>query len=251
MTRAGWVACCVALVAMEGVVGADDQRKAPPKAQAHVEAGVAAYGSGDYDAASRAFEAAYAIDPDPKWLYAWAQARRLGDHCDDAVPLYRRYLETEPGPDNVAAARTGIALCEPRADTTAKPPPPIVEPPASAPPNVPASPVIHNAEGSPWYADRLGSGLMIGGVVTAGVGTSFLVLARRRDDEARAAEFHDDFLRLLDEASLRRRIGYVCVGVGAALAIGGVVRYVTRGRDSRTRVTLATSGDAIWVWGTF
>lgn len=204
-------------------------------AKPHVDAGVKAYNAADYETSIREFELAYGIDEDPMLLYAWAQAQRQGRHCDEAIGLYRRYLDSKPTDAQIAAANTGIALCEQT---------PAVRPDKLPPP--PADPAPHQpSDSSSWYQDRLGGGLVIGGVASAAIGVTFLVLSSRSADAASAAGPRAEFLDRLDEATLRRRIGIVGLGVGAGLVIAGIVRYATRD------VVVATSGTSVLVSGRF
>ncbi len=223
---------------------AEDPRIADPAAQAHVDAGKAAYSAGDYETASREFDAAYAIVPDPALLYGWAQSRRLGGHCTEAVALYRRFLASALSDAQIAAGKTGIALCE---QATPPEPPPQDEPPQD-PPNNP--PPVEGRDPSRWYSDPVGGGLVIGGAVGVGVGITFLVMSRRSEDAASTAEFRDEFSDLLDQATTRRRIGLAAAGIGSALLIGGIVRYATRS-PSAPAVVVGATGSSLVVSGRF
>jgi tetratricopeptide (TPR) repeat protein len=228
-----------------------DVPKVSPEAEQHLESGKAAYAAADYATASREFEAAYEIDPNPSLLYAWAQALRLNGRCADAVPIYRRYLETGPTDQVRIEVDKLIRLCEP-----VKPvPEPKLDPPLDLPLDPrpdrrpPAEPA-HRPERRRWYRDVLGGTLTIGGVAVAGAGVAFLVASKRSEDAANRAELRSDFLELLDEATVRRRVGLVGLGLGAALVTGGIVRYVTR-RGEPAGVAISTTGTAIHVRGTF
>lgn len=216
-------------------------------AKPHVDAGVQAYNSADYKTAIAEFEIAYGIDADPVILYAWAQAHRLAGNCDKALELYRRYLETKPTETQIAAAKTGMQLCVTRApppQTTSEPDLPRSESPQLEPEQPPAA-------RSPWYKDALGGGLVIGGVASAAIGTTFLIMSNRSADAATDAPTRDEFLEHLDAATRRRRIGIVGVGLGSALVVAGVVRYITRRDEPSGRVGVTTSGSAIVVFGRF
>jgi tetratricopeptide (TPR) repeat protein len=190
----------------------------------HVTAGVAAYEAGDYATASREFEVAYALEPDPVVLYAWAQALRLGKRCDEAVPLYRRYLATNPNDTQIAAATTGIASCARQGAARETPPPP------------PPPPPLPNRR--PWYHDKLGGALAIGGTVALGTGIGFVVVAYRTRDDASEIEDRGSFIERLDEATLQRRIGMIGIGVGLALVAGGIWRYASRPDERGVKVSV-------------
>ncbi len=70
-----------------------------------------AFATHDYDAVTTALEQAHAIDPRPSFVYALAQADRLGGRCAAAIDRYAEYLELAP-PDGAAAeARLAIEEC--------------------------------------------------------------------------------------------------------------------------------------------
>jgi len=207
-----------------------------PIAQQHADAGKVAYDSGDYDGASREFESGYRIDPKPALLYAWAQAERLGKHCDEAITLYQKYLDSDPNETMVTHTRGFISACQAELAT----------PPSPAPPPVRDTP----PEPSSWYRDPLGSTLVVSGTIGLGVGAGFLVAASRSKRRADAAEFRDDFEVLFDEANTRRSIGVMAIAGGAALVIGGVIAYVLR-RDDRTVTAIGTNGQSVQLQGRF
>lgn len=238
----------LALALVAGVAAADPS----PEAKPHVDAGVRAYSAAEYDTAAREFELAYEIDADPALLYAWAQARRQGGRCADAIDLYRRYLETKPTADQTTAANTGITLCEQQLQQQQQPLPPErtdPTPPPSGPPTREAPPAAVTVD-RPWYRDKLGAGLVGGGAVATALGVTFLVLAKRSADAASDADTRSDFLDHRDDALSRRRIGYIGLGVGAALVGAGVLRFVLRDDDDGS-ATVAITGTSIGVAGRF
>jgi tetratricopeptide (TPR) repeat protein len=257
-TTLSWIA---ALLMMSGAQArADAPREPLPAAKVFLDAGVAAYSAGDYEAAAREFSAAYKIDPQPAMLYAWAQSLRLGNRCSDAIAIYRRYLAADLTEAQIAAAQNGISLCEKAAQPEPAPEEPAPEEPEEpeqpeqpeepepAPPA--AGPPIDAPPTRPWYANRLGGALAIGGAVSLGVGVGFLVRSSQNRDAAGDAVFREDFVELLDTATLQRRIGVVGLGVGAALVAGGVLRYMTERERSRS-VSVAIAGRSFVVSGRF
>jgi tetratricopeptide (TPR) repeat protein len=81
------------------------------EARVHYDRGLAFYGAKDYRAAFAELEAGYAVDPRREFLFAEAQAQRLAGDCQRAVPLYQRFLATDPSPVQVNAAQVGLARC--------------------------------------------------------------------------------------------------------------------------------------------
>jgi tetratricopeptide (TPR) repeat protein len=70
-----------------------------------------AFAAHDYDAVTKALEQAHAIDPRPSFVYALAQADRLGGHCAAAIDRYATYLELDPPEEPAEEARLAIAEC--------------------------------------------------------------------------------------------------------------------------------------------
>jgi tetratricopeptide (TPR) repeat protein len=264
-----FILAVVVLLAVPSLAAAQPKKLAP-EAKQHLDLALKAYGADDYETAALEFDAAYKIDPEPSLLYGLAQAKRLGGHCDEALPIYKRYLDTKPTKSQVAAARSGIKLCE-AAPKPAPPPdpvkPPDPPPPDPEPPDPPPPPVVADttvtppppdppppppSDGPPpWYTDKLGGALTIGGIAAAGVGVGFLVAYRGTMDKADAAEFLDDYDALLDKATTQRRIAYTGLAVGSAAIIGGVLVYVMRDRAPRDGVALGSDGRTLFVAGSF
>lgn len=76
-----------------------------------LERAMALYAAHDYRAAAEAFQAAYARETSPSLLLAQAQALRLSGNCDDALPLYERFLETQTDPTYTNAVRPMMEAC--------------------------------------------------------------------------------------------------------------------------------------------
>ncbi len=74
-----------------------------PKANAAARytAGQQKFDAGDFLGAASEFEAAYALDPDPVYLYNTAQAYRRGSACARAADYYRRFLAVVANPPNL------------------------------------------------------------------------------------------------------------------------------------------------------
>ena len=63
-----------------------------PAAQALYDRALTRFGTRDYAAAIGDLEAGFALDPRREFLFAEAQAKRLGGDCRGAVVLYQRFL---------------------------------------------------------------------------------------------------------------------------------------------------------------
>jgi tetratricopeptide (TPR) repeat protein len=239
---------------------------APKGGQAKVafERGVAAYQKGDFAAASEALATSFKLEPDAETLFAWAQSERQLDRCEKAIELFEKLLTFDLPAENkkvvVGKIEECRALLPPKPSETQPEPPPERQPEAPPEPPLAAGTATVSAdrpppgpEGSAWWKDPVGGGLVVGGVVGLGVGSYFLVSARNAERDATDS----NFLKQDDLAQRYSKIGVVSLIAGGALIAGGVVRYVTRrggsSGEERTAVTgwLAPGGGGIAAIGRF
>jgi len=101
------VICCAAA----GSARADGKGMAPA-AKAELDRGLERYKAKDYAGAIAAFDAGYAIDAKPEFLYVKAQAQRMSGDCRKAIETYLAYLATHPPEDKVEYANANIERCE-------------------------------------------------------------------------------------------------------------------------------------------
>ena len=92
----GLAVLCVATTVWAGPKPKED-------AAATFQQGAEAYGAGRYLEAAAKFEAAYALDPDPAYLFNIAQAYRLAQSCKRAVKYYDRFTAAVPNPPDPEA----------------------------------------------------------------------------------------------------------------------------------------------------
>jgi len=204
-----------------------------PEAKAAFDRGVAAYTQGDYPAASEALGQSYALEPDVETLFAWAQTERKLDRCDKASELYGKLLATDLPEENKAAIRAKLEEC--KTILGAQKP---VEPVPAAPEPAPMPPPVDRSEpagpeGRAWWKDPVGGALVGVGVVGLGVGGYFLLSARSLDADKDSAPTYGEFQRLEDQAASRGTLGVIAMTGGAALLVGGIVWYATRGEAER------------------
>ena len=204
------------------------------------ESGVSAYKAHDYEAAVKAFAAAYDADPRPDILFAWAQAERLGGDCAHAVIHYRKFLDGHPPSVQAKAAQGPLERCE-RVLATA-PPPPAPEPAAEPAPAPPSPPAVVLTEKPPppreprrFYQDGLGDVLVGAGLAAAIAGGVLLATAGSPDD----ATTYDEFQMRRDTAITHQRWGAIALGAGAALVVGGVTHWVIWSSGGETVVAVA------------
>jgi tetratricopeptide (TPR) repeat protein len=200
--------------------------------RAHYDRGLALYADKDYAGAARELEAGYALDPRREFLFAEAQALRLSGDCKGAVPLYQRFLASDPAEVQVNAAHIALGRCaEQMANATppATPPPDTTVTRATPPPSAtPATPPrIAPAATAPWYTDAAGGVLTGAGVVGLAIGTVFTVAAMTaRNDANSSAQSYPDYARFWDSAHRRSQIAVGGFAAGTVLAGAGVVRYL-------------------------
>lgn len=183
--------------------------------------------------------------------------------AEPGTPSIASPRSDEPAP--TAAERPGpppIAAERPAPPPAGKPPHP--EPPAhspfaatrrAAPARAPAP--VAAPQQSPWYKDKLGDGLVLGGVVAAVVG---VFEYRSAVSDLDAAEDHSSaptlarYNELVDRAHTKRTASIVLLGAGGALIAGGVVRYVLHDRTAEVRgvgVAPAPGGGVVTYAGSF
>ena len=215
--------------------------------------GSAAFEAQRWDEAARAFEAAYADHPRPELLWAQAQALRFGGRCKDALPLYDRFLATDPTADEIADANTNVAACRELVgeETVVPPVEPapraVAEPPPSAPapaPTVKPAPrdVVPRAQRRPGR-DPWGHGLLWSGVGVAGVGAGLLAAGHAQRADAAGASTEYEYQQKFAGAPALGQAGIAVLVTGAALVTAGIVRFaVVSARARRGNATMARLG---------
>lgn len=212
------------------------------KAKAHVTRATELHRESKFREALVELKTAYALEPDPKLLYAMGQIHvRLGE-CEQAIAFYERFLASKPSASSAALAREAIDTCK-----TNPPPPAIGAAPADEPvravisrpvievvmpPQPPPPRTDELRPARPWYRDHLGNALVASSVV-AGVVSGLVYRSAVADRErADASTSYDAYASLIERAHTKRAyaIGF---GVGgAALATAGVLRFVLRDRGA-------------------
>lgn len=88
----------------------DDEKRA--KAKELYDEGITAYNLGEFDKAIAKFKEAYALDPEPGFLFNIAQAYRLEENYKQALYFYRTYLRVQPDAPNKADVEHWISELE-------------------------------------------------------------------------------------------------------------------------------------------
>ena len=87
---------------------------------------------------------------------------------------------------------------------------------------------------TPWFEDPAGDTLVILGVAGVGAGSVLLLSASSASADSKTAPTYVQFKTLDDKAKSRGTYGMIATGAGAALIIGGVIRYATRSTTSES-----------------
>lgn len=99
------------LLALVLALAVAEPKFSDPDAEAAFQEAQAAFEAKDYDAVVEALARVYAIDPQPRILYAQAQAERFAGRCAKASPLYIAFLETRPEPETAELAQWNLSWC--------------------------------------------------------------------------------------------------------------------------------------------
>lgn len=176
-----------------------------PEARAAVmfHEGVELYRAGEFVQAAVLFQRAHELDPDPVLLFNLARAREAANEHAAAAATYERYLREAPEVEDRAAIEALVRNLRERAEQRAA-----LSEEAPAPPRRPSA--------APWVV------LAIGGA-TAGAGVGVGAMARARNADAESAESHASAVARRGEARQLQRTANALLGVGAAMAVAGLV----------------------------
>lgn len=242
---------------------------APPRLQAEAQArwdhADALASEGRHDDAVKEYALAWQDLHAPAILYSWAQSERLRGHCTEAAALYERFVSEGQTPppsydtellraqwSNMLAnaERQRDACREPTpapatpdpAPATSEPPTTASEPAALAPASpersdaAPASPALR-----PWWRDATGWSLVATGTASLATGATLVGVAAWEDGRAEDLGNHERFRDAIDRAVIEQRVGFGLLGLGGALAIGGIVRFAVVARRGRPDHALSLS----------
>jgi hypothetical protein len=189
----------------------------------------------------------------PAILYSWAQSERLRGHCTEAAALYERFVgegQTPPPSYDTELLRAQwsnmLANAEHQRDACREPEPvpapepvpepepePTIEPepaPATTPTSSPATDTLPATR--PWWRDAAGWSLVATGTASLAAGATLVGVAAWQDGRAEDLPTHQGFRDAIDRAVIEQRVGLPLLGLGGALAIGGIVRLAVVARRS-------------------
>ena len=204
---------------------------------------------GRYREAAEAFAREYEQRPDPALLYGRAAALKRSGDCLSALDAFEAFIAAGPPAPDVEEAERQIADCEAIVEATAKAAAQrSAEPtPAPAPAAAEAPPRDLPSRSDAWYRDPIGGTLVgTGAAILVGgaglYGASFGVAAREQPDTQSEHESRRRQVRSLAGT------GIPLMAVGAAILVGGVVRWAVLARRQRGRTGAAWRGSPVLVW---
>lgn len=228
---AGCVPALALLLASLPAAAGPDSVLDSPKASKHFERAQAAFDREDYAAAIPELKAAYALEPNPMLLYAWAQAERFSGNCRRALELYKQFLAFDPAEEQRRLAEANVLDCQAELGEPAPTESPTDRTstgPTSTDPDPPATPEAP-APRAPWYKDWLAPTLGGAGLAMVGGGAALVALSIRQGADSIDAITEMDYLAQGDAARKKHAAGWVLVGMGSALVVGGAIRYALLG----------------------
>ncbi|MEM9455729.1 MAG: hypothetical protein AAGF11_16220 [Myxococcota bacterium] len=213
-----------------------------PKARQHIKQGQAALARDDYDTAIDWYEKALAIEREPKVLYLLGQAEFLRGRCRASVRYFSQVKEFDVGATVADAMRPYLAECaEQLADEPTPAPisstesdPPSDEDdaidPLSSSDAQPAPTDERGPKSRRWYQDPAGDVLVAVGVAGAVAGGSMMLVAR---GQRTGATTYGDLEEAAGGIRSLQIAGAATLGIGAALMIGGFIRWGLIARKGR------------------
>ncbi len=211
-----------------------------PDARALYDRALSRFGAHDYTAAIADLEAGYALEPRRDFLFAEAQAKRLGGDCGGAVGLYQRFLMSSPPAVQVNAAQIALGRC---AQELANRPQMVVTLPAPIRPPPPPP---------KWWRDPWGLTLSAGAVVGVGLGIGYLAASFAARGDANDAQSYAEYTRHWSDAGSRLDVAIGALAIGGTLAATGVGRFaIVRRHADASRLTLSVGLGTLGLGGDF
>ena len=207
----------------------------PDKARQLADRGRTSHEAGDYNTAIAAYTEAYALAPSPALLFNLAQAYRLRGNCDDAVLMYRRYLDTTPAPDARVIAAGHLVTVERCAHEVSLTIPIAAGERAGVSATVVTRPVVRATPGE--LRQQIGLGLVIGGGLSLAAAAYFALDAHSAEADVEAGYQvggRGRDIASLDARGERSATLATWLGLGGgALVVGGGATYFLGWRAER------------------
>lgn len=232
---ASMVATLLAFCVLVGISPAEAQRRRrgrttqtadEERAATLFREAVGLFRNGDFETAAALLRRAHDLDPEPVLLFNLARALEASNRHAEAADTYARYLEDAPDAEDHAAVETLITNLRARAEaeSAAAETEPEPEPEPVVPEPTPEEPEHTGSSVGGWVLMGVGVGAALSGIP---LGLS----ASARSESAEDAPSHAQTVARLDEADRRQLGAFVLFGVGAVMAIGGLIWALVSGRE--------------------
>ncbi len=218
--------------------------------QSRIDRAEVAVGEGRWLDAADEYAVVFDATGNLRVRYAQAEALRLGGACERAIPAYEDYLAGDPSDAMRVRTEQRVRVCREEVARKAalRDPPPSPQPPPPSDASVAEDPGTQTPP-PPWYRDPLGDGLVAVGLASSIAGGVVLGLGVRENDASDEATTDSAFATSVERARTMTIAGGVTLGVGGALLVGGIVRWVVVDRRQRS-FELAAFGNGLAIRGT-
>lgn len=196
---------------------------AGPEPESPGERAARHFAAKEWDAAIEALSDAYALDPDPDYLYARAQAERFRGDCAAAITYYRRFLASSPPPRQRDDTARNIAICDQQ-----RVPPPRVDATAVAP-------VSRETPPPPAPRDVAGTVLVTLGAVGTLAGAAVWIAGSRLRARAPQLAHEGDYERTAARGRALTGAGIGITSAAAVTLLAGIIRYAVVVRRARAQ----------------
>ncbi len=225
-----------------------------PDLQARIDQAEVAVSEGRWLDAAADYQVVFEATGDLRVRYAQAEALRLGGACAEALPMYQEYLAGKPSQAMQARTLQLIRYCEDevqaeQAREAALTSPVVPEPEPEREPEIDQGPPPEPPR--PWYRDPAGDALVAVGLATSIAGGVVLGLGMREGNTGGDATDDRAFGEAIDRAETRTLAGGITLGVGGAILLGGIVRWVVVERRNRSNLDVAVAPRGVAVSGRF
>lgn len=194
--------------------------------QEHLDRGLAEYEAGHYEPAAEAFEAAYAVRPEPELQYNVARSYERAVKREEAIAAYQRFLEL-PGTTSETRTRALRAVASLRAEIEAMnasvpTEPEVSDPVVVVPPQEEPMPLDEPTSGrgakatAGWVLIGTGALALVAGAISGG-------LALATNNEFEDATVREDQVALAQEVDNYALATDVLLGTGLVFAVVGIV----------------------------
>jgi hypothetical protein len=202
---------------------------------------------GRYREAAAAFAREYETNPDPALLFGRAAALKRSGDCLSALSAFEAFIAAGPPAPDVEEAERQIDDCQAIVEATAKAAMQRSNAAEPAPTATAAEPAPSDRAPDTWYRDPIGGTLVgTGAAILVGgaglYGASFGVAARERPDMQSEHESRRRQVRSLAAT------GIPLMAAGAAILVGGIVRWAVLARRQRAQSGAGMLGSPALVW---